>query len=57
MTDKENIGSTMMGYIDSAYLVEDERKRPVILYRDQWTLKNAIEKNKDVKFLEMPPAV
>jgi peptide chain release factor 3 len=57
MTDRENIGSTMMGYIDSAYLVEDAQKRPVILYRDQWTLRNAVEKNKDVKFLEMPPAV
>jgi len=47
----------MMGYMESSCLVEDTRKRPVILYRDQWTLKHAVEKNRDVEFLEMPPAI
>lgn len=47
----------MLGFADPAKLVEDQLKRPVILYVDEWALKRAQNKNKDVVFLDIPPAV
>lgn len=53
----DNVSKNMLGYTDSAMIVEDRYQRPVILFNDQWTLKRITEKNKDVKFLEIPPSV
>lgn len=47
----------MLGFADSAKAVEDRLGRPVILYNSEWTFNRAQEKNKDVEFLEIPPAV
>ena len=52
-TDK--ITKELLGYLDSAAAVEDQYHRPVILFKDQWTLNRAIEKNKGIQFLEIPP--
>lgn len=47
----------MLGYSDKALQVEDKYGRPVILFRDQWTLNRAIDKNKGVEYLEIHPSV
>lgn len=47
----------MLGYADTALLVEDAYGRPVILFKDQWTLNKAIEKNKNIQYLDIPPAL
>ena len=48
---KENIG-----YYDAA-LVEDQYRRPVVLSNNEWTLRYILEKNKDVRFLDIAPPV
>ena len=53
----DHISQDMIGYSDGAMVVEDKYKRKVILYADQWSLKRAQEKNKDIKFFDIPPAV
>jgi peptide chain release factor 3 len=52
----EKVTKDMLGYIDSAVVVEDQYHRPVILFKDQWTLNRAIEKNKGIEFLDIPPS-
>ena len=44
----------MLGYSDAAF-VEDQYNRPVILFKDQWTLKRLQDMNKDVRFLDIAP--
>lgn len=52
----KEITRDMLGFFDQAKAVEDHLQRPVILYTDEWALKRAEEKNKDVEFMEIPPA-
>ncbi len=56
ITDEE-ITRDLLGYTNSAALVEDEYKRPVILLENQWALNRVMDKNKDIKFLDIPPPV
>ncbi len=51
-----SITKDMLGYTDSACLVEDQYGRSVVLFKDQWMLGRAIEKNKEVTFLDIPPS-
>jgi peptide chain release factor 3 len=44
-------------YSESIIMVEDVYKRPVLLFKDKWALNRAVEKNKDVKFLDIAPPV
>ncbi len=53
----KHITRDMLGFLDNAKVVEDQHKRPVILYKDEWTLRRAEENNKDAVFLEIPPSV
>ncbi len=53
----DKITKDMLGYMDSATLVEDVYQRPVILFRDQWTLDRTQEKHKNVRFLDIAPPV
>ena len=53
----QNVTRDMLGYTDSATLVEDPYGRPVILFRDSWSLNRMMEKLKGVDFLDIPPAV
>ncbi len=53
----KNVTRDMLGFSDNAKIVEDRHQRPVILYKDEWTLRRAEEKNKDVEFLDIPPTV
>ncbi len=52
----EKVTKEMLGYTDSAALVEDQYQRPVILFKDQWTLNRIVEKNKGIDFLDIPPS-
>jgi peptide chain release factor 3 len=52
----KNITREILGFSDSAKVVEDRLQRPVILYKDEWTLRRAEENNKDVEFLDIPPS-
>jgi peptide chain release factor 3 len=47
----------MLGISDNAMVVEDHLQRPVILYKNEWTLRRAEETCKDTAFLDIPPAV
>ena len=40
-------------YSGSISIVEDQYQRPVMLFKDPWTLNNAVESNKDVAFLDI----
>lgn len=53
----KNISRDMLGFSANAKVVEDQHKRPVILYKDEWTLRRAEENNKDAVFLDIPPTV
>ncbi len=53
----KSITRDMIGFLDNAKLVEDRYGRPVILYRDEWTLRRVEENNKEALFLEIPPSV
>lgn len=50
----DKITRDMLGYSDGAAIVEDQYHRTVILFKDQWTLNRAIEKNKEIEFLDIP---
>ncbi|WHH61574.1 peptide chain release factor 3 [Petroclostridium sp. X23] len=47
----------MLGYTDSAILIEDQHHRPVVLFRDEWSLNRITDKNKEVKFVDIPPSI
>lgn len=53
----QNITKDILGYTDSAILVEDQYQRPVILFKESWTLNRIVEKNKGIQFLDIPPPV
>ena len=40
-------------YSGSISIVEDQYQRPVMLFKDPWTLNKAVESNKDVAFLDI----
>ena len=52
----KNITRDMLGFADSAKVVEGHLHRPVILYKNEWTLQRAEDHNKDVAFLDIPPS-
>ena len=45
-----------LGYTGDALVVEDQFERQVVLFTSQWFLNRTMEQNKDVTFLEIPPA-
>ncbi|MCX7614637.1 MAG: peptide chain release factor 3, partial [Clostridiales bacterium] len=51
------VSKDILGYLESANLVEDQFNRPVILFKDKWTLNRIADKNKDMEFLDIPPSV
>ncbi len=53
----KNVTRDLLGFSDNAKIVEDRFQRPVILYKDEWTLRRAEDKNEGVKFLDIPPSV
>lgn len=54
VTAKE-ITPQMLGIADNAMVVEDQLIRPVILYKNEWTLQRAQDNCKDTVFLHIPP--
>jgi peptide chain release factor 3 len=52
VTDQFN--KDMLAYTDTL-LLEDQYQRPVVLFKNEWSLSRMEEKNKDVKFLDIAP--
>jgi len=52
VADKFN--KDMLAYTDTL-LLEDQYRRPVVLFKNEWSLSRMEEKNKDVKFLDIAP--
>ena len=48
--------SDKLGFTGDALVVEDQYKRQVVLFTNQWFLNRTVDNNKDVQFLEIPPA-
>jgi peptide chain release factor 3 len=48
--------SDTIGYTGDALVAEDRYGRQVVLFTNQWFLNRTVENNKDVQFLEIPPA-
>ena len=44
----------MLAYTDTL-LLEDQYQRPVVLFKNEWSLSRMEEKNKGVKFLDIAP--
>jgi len=53
----DKVDKEILGYTDSALLVEDKYQRPVILFKDQWMMNRIMERNKDIQFIEIPPSM
>jgi peptide chain release factor 3 len=53
----KNIAREMLGSSDRVKVVEDHLKRPVVLFKDEWTMRRAEENNKDAVFFDIPPSV
>jgi peptide chain release factor 3 len=53
-TDTDSFPKTVLAYTDTL-LLEDQYERPVILFRDQWTLNRIQEKVKDISFFDIAP--
>ncbi|MEA4870362.1 MAG: peptide chain release factor 3 [Christensenella sp.] len=51
----DHFNKDMLAYTDTM-LLEDQYQRPVVLYKNEWSLSRMEEKNKDVKFLDIAPA-
>lgn len=51
----KQITPQMLGIADNATVVEDHLQRPVILYKNEWTLRRAEENCSDTVFLDIPP--
>ncbi len=47
---------TALGYTGDARLVEDQRGRQVVLFSGEWILNRIASHNKEITFLEIPPA-
>lgn len=45
----------MLGYTDTALILEDMYQRPVILFTTEWEMRRAIERNKGVEFYDISP--
>ena len=50
----EHFKKEMLAYTDTL-LLEDQYQRPVVLFKNEWSLSRMEEKNKDVKFLDIAP--
>ena len=50
----EHFNKEMLAYTDTL-LLEDQYQRPVVLFKNEWSLSRMEEKNKDVKFLDIAP--
>ena len=50
----DNFNKDMLAYTDTL-LLEDQYQRPVVLFKNEWSLSRMEEKNKDVKFLDIAP--
>jgi len=48
--------SEKLGFTGDALVVEDQYKRQVVLFTNQWFMNRTIDNNKDVKFFEIPPS-
>lgn len=53
----DKVTKDILGHTDNALFVEDKYKRPVILFKDLWFLTRIMEKNKGIKFLDIPPSI
>ena len=53
----ENFTKDMLGYTDNSTIVLDKFNRSVILFRDQWSMKIVMEKNKGIIFFDIPPSI
>ncbi|HOJ77121.1 MAG TPA: peptide chain release factor 3 [Bacillota bacterium] len=51
----ENVAKDLVGYSGSIDLVEDQYNRPVLLFKDQWSLNRAIDNNKGAKLYDVAP--
>jgi len=47
----------LLGYTESAILVEDQYERPVVLFKDEWIMGRIKENNKDVEFIDIPTSL
>ncbi len=45
-----------IGFSGDALVVEDSFGRQVVLFTTEWFMRRTVDENKDVKFLEIPPA-
>lgn len=54
--DTEKVSKDLLSYND-AMLLEDQYGRPVILFKNQWGLNRIQEKNKDISFFDIAPAI
>ena len=52
VTDQFN--KDMLAYTDTL-LLEDQYQRPVVLFKNEWSLSRMQEKNKEVQFLDIAP--
>jgi peptide chain release factor 3 len=52
VTDRFN--KDMLAYTDTL-LLEDQYQRPVVLFKNEWSLSRMEDKNKEVKFLDIAP--
>ena len=50
----EQFNKDMLAYTDTL-LLEDQYQRPVVLFKNEWSLSRMEDKNKDVKFLDIAP--
>ena len=50
----DNFNKDMLAYTDTL-LLEDQYQRPVVLFKNEWSLSRMEDKNKDVKFLDIAP--
>ncbi len=54
--DTDKFTKEMLGYSD-ALLLEDQYNRPVILFKNPWSLQRLQERNKDIRFFDIAPLV
>lgn len=53
----EKFTRNMLGYTDQSLIVEDRYQRPVILFKDPWSLTRTREKNPGIDFFDIPPSI
>lgn len=47
----------LLGYTESAILVEDQYQRPVVLFNDEWIMNRIMDNNKEVRFDDIPESI